>query len=118
MSDTLIIGLIALGVFIVGCLCAFVCVLMDGRRMRRKMRQRRVEDAEREEMFGIHAVKRSGDFSVYEPGKKDPVGFIRGQSDDADDDSTKTLPVIDWERRYAELVEVVAARTDQAKAAK
>jgi hypothetical protein len=75
MKDILIIAGFALGVFVAGCIYALIRVLMDGRKQRRKMHERRVEDAEREEMF----------------------------------------KAVDWERRYAELVETVAQRTGQMK---
>lgn len=51
MTDTVIIVLVALGVFATGCVYALIRVLMDGRRMRRKLHERRVDDAEREALF-------------------------------------------------------------------
>ena len=74
MTDTVIIVLIALGVFATVCVYALIRCLMDGRRLRRKLHERRAEDAAREALF--------------------------------------------WEKRYCELVETVANRTDQAKATK
>ena len=68
----------------------FIRVKMDGRKMREKMHRRRVEDAERE------ALMREAWHNVVEP----------------PDDN------INWARRYAELVEDVSRRTDQAKGMK
>jgi hypothetical protein len=93
VKEALVIIGIALGVCGGSVVGWFICVKMDGRKLRKKLHERRVEDAEREEMFGIHAVKRLGDFSVYVPEKKEPVGFIQAQH--YDDDSTVTLPVIE-----------------------
>jgi hypothetical protein len=79
------IFLIAIGVFLVAVATWFIRVFADGRKQRRRVEAFQQDIARQERTFK------------------------------PDDDSTKTWPVIDWEKRYAELVEITAARTDQAK---
>jgi hypothetical protein len=87
MNDFLVIFGIALVVVVLAFLVWFIRIKMDGRKQRAKMHERRVEDAEREALLS------------------DAWGNVVKPPDDN----------INWERRYAELVEDVSRRTDQAK---
>jgi hypothetical protein len=103
--------LIALVVVIVGACIIYGRSLVRTGKEKRELHRRRVEDAEREEMF-------KADAEAWKRGEPPiridtPIEVDWGKR--KDDDTTKTWPVIDWEKRYAELVEVTAARTDQAK---
>jgi hypothetical protein len=86
MKYKIALVIIALAVVIVGAAIIYGRSLVRTGKEKRELHRRRVEDEERERLFAK-----------------------------PEDDDTKTWPVIDWEKRYAELVEITAARTDQAK---
>lgn len=86
------LAIVIIALVVVGLVAAlwFIRVKMDGRRLSEEMHRRRVEDAEREAMLS------------------EAWGNVVKNPDDS----------INWAKRYAELVEVVASRTDQAKGSK
>lgn len=94
MKDALVIFGIALAVVIVGACIILARASARREKMWRDMIQRRVEDAEREEMFAIHPHREMiSDIPIFQPEQEEPVGFMRNNLED--DDSTVTLPAIE-----------------------
>ena len=86
---------IAIGVCAIAIAVYFIRLAMDGRRLRRKLHERRVEDAERAKMFAPEAMsKRAEEYRKMQKLRKEVGPIFNEEGYSNEDDDTATWPIL------------------------